>query len=161
MVKKAEPVVPVDISGTPLVKLTAKQYAKAKELEYERLTKSGNKGVYLSWTREEKQILVTWAQDSNFDLSLSEFKDIVDGYIKYHTEPLILRSLPKIDKTGRELDVLCNYCARVHTFTVPVGFRGEWTVDSPCTENRKPESGQIKINDNTPIAKWETKWLGV
>lgn len=166
MVKKDEPVVPVDISGTPLAKLTPKQAEKAKLLEYERVIKSSNKGVYRTWTREEKHILVTWAQDMNYDLSMSEFKDVVEGFKFYNfktfAEPIILRSLPKIDNTGRELDVLCVYCGRIHSYTVPVGYRGKWEVMALCVSVSSEPLGydRYKIDDtHIPVANWEKKWL--
>jgi len=154
--------IPVDLQGHPLVEYTEEQWARKKELEYERLMKTSNKGIYNKWSREEKHLLITWAQNANFDLLVAEFKHIVEGFITYQPtgKNYVLRSLPKIDNSGRELDVLCMYCARIHSFTVAVGFRDTWIIDAPCTLDRRPESGKLEVDDkHIPIAKWETTWL--
>jgi hypothetical protein len=160
--EKNEPTqVPTDIEGHPLPKLTPEQHARKKELEYERLMKTSNKGIFKNWTREEKDLLITWGQ--TYDTTLAEFRDILDSFINWKPigEYQILRSMPKIDGTGRELDVWCGHCGRIHTFNAVVGFRDEWEVFLPCAIDIKFKAISIKISDkHIPLAKWELKWLG-
>lgn len=164
MEEKNEPkMVPVDITGHPLPNLTPEQHEQKKEKEFDRLMKTANKGIYNKWTRQEKLALITWAQNKNYDLSLSEFKDIVDAFIRDNkTRPhYVVHSLQKIDGTGRELDVLCMNCGRIHTFDVPVAYRAEWEFDAPCVLSLRPETGKIKVDDtHLPVTKWELTWLG-
>lgn len=161
MVDKDKPQVPVDDDGKPLVKLTPEQYARKLEIEYERLIKTSNKGIYNKWSREEKHMLISWAHSNNYETSRAEFKDIVEAFIEYN--PLkgnrILHSLPRLDNSGRDIEVLCRFCARIHTFDAPVAYRGVWTFDAPCVLSRKPENGKLTVIDETPISRWEFKWI--
>lgn len=159
--KDGPKMVPVDIQGKPLPNLTEEQYAKKAELEYERLMASSNKGIYNTWTREEKSMLVKWAQ-KNYDTSISEFKDIVTAFIERNPlgGNIALRSWKKPSpEFGRILDVTCMHCARMHSFDVPVDARGWWEFEPPCVVSLRPSNGVFRVWDDTPIAKWETKLL--
>lgn len=161
MVNKSEPkMVPTDIEGKPLPTLTPEQHEKREEVEYERLMKTANKGTYNLWSREEKHILIKWAQH-NYDTSLADFKNIVESFIARvpFGENKVLRSFQKMVGDGREIDVLCMHCARVHSFDVPVAARGWWTLPAPCVLSLRPPIGTIRILDQTPIATWEHKLL--
>lgn len=159
--------VPVDIEGHPLVELTDEQRAHKLELERNRLMKTANKYEFKSWTRENRQILISWAFDANYDTKLGEFKDIVNMYKLTHKykEPLVLRTSPGLNKYLRYLDVLCPFCGQIHTFELPVTQRGRFeNIYLPCEGS---DTWMISFTDNTTVQPWEhdrleeiKKWNG-
>lgn len=132
--KKTPKMIPVDINGHIIPKMTEAQAERKKELNRIRILKTALKGETKNWSDEEKNIMVDWATQMNYDISQAEFKDIVFRFRELNRAypSRLLRIIPSANGITRDLDVLCSYCARIHTFPVPVLERKVWKFIPPC-----------------------------
>lgn len=156
---KEPTMVPTDIEGHVLPTLTPEQEERKVELEYDRLFKTSLKHPYTNWTREEKQLMITWAFNRRFDTKTAEFKDIVKMFklLSHTAEHKILRAMPSKNGMTRDLDVWCLWCGRLHTFQVAPCLRETWSFDPPCWYEEGFDVGtkKIVIEDTTSVKNWE------
>lgn len=115
-------------------------------------------GVQLHKSSEAKGIVINWAIECNCDFGLIKYKVFEDLWIDQHyRKPAQVIHSSYLGGLTREIQVMCTFCADIHTFeTKVIGYRLPpedfvFNVDCKFKTNYFPEDGKIRIYDPTPV----------